>query len=82
MDFSEIINNIVSFAKTSPIIAIPIGLLIIFLIWRNPKFFLKVTIFVLIIAVVFYMIMSMASSGKSKKEDLIHGRERLMENTP
>lgn len=75
MDFTAIINDltglIASFAKTQPLIALAVLLILAYLIYRKPLFFFSVLILGLVLAGVLYLILSMSTPGISKKEKLI-----------
>lgn len=81
MDFSEAINSIVSFYGNNPIIAIFIALVLIFLIWRKPKFFFSVLFLALLLFGVIYLIINTATFGKEQKEKLFHKEEKQIEQT-
>ncbi len=72
---TELINDVVglfsSFAKSSPVIFYGGLAIIAFLIYRRPKFFLITFTILLLIAGVVYIIMDMASSGMTKKRQMI-----------
>lgn len=81
MDISEIINSIISFAKDNPIVAVAAALLLVFLIYLRPKLFLSLLFLALFLGGIFYLIMSMASSGVSHKGKLIEkGQRQIQEN--
>lgn len=71
MDISEIMNSIAVFAKDNPIVAVAAALLLVFLIYLRPKLFLSLLFLALFLGGIFYLIMSMASSGVSQKGKLI-----------
>lgn len=79
MDISEIINSIISFAKDNPIVAVAAALLLIFLIYLRPKLFLSLLFLALFLGGIFYLIMSMASSGVSQKGKLIDKGQRQIQ---
>jgi len=81
MDFSEAINSIVSFYGNNPIIAILIALVLIFLIWRKPKFFFSVLFIALLLLGIIHLIISTAGSGKAQKENLLQKEEKQIERT-
>jgi len=68
-------DAIVSFAQNHVIIVILIVLGLIFLMVRNPKLFFSLLALGLILAGLFYLIMSMAGSGAEKKSKLIEEKE-------
>ena len=71
MDFSQLIDKAISFASGNPIIAVAIALVCVFLVYRDPKFFIKLIVLVLILAGIFYTIMNLASTGTSQKGKLL-----------
>ena len=80
MDFTAIINDLTGrisdFAQAKPLIALAILLILAYLIYRKPLFFISVFILGLILAGVLYLILSMSAPGVSQKEKLIQkGRE-------
>jgi ABC-type proline/glycine betaine transport system permease subunit len=83
MNFIDVINaltaQIVSFAQSDPVIALVAVIIIAFLIYRKPLFFLAIFCLILILAGVLYVIMDASGSGVSRKERMIH-REAVPEN--
>jgi ABC-type multidrug transport system permease subunit len=75
MDFSGfipgLVGGVVSFAQSNTIIAIIIALILLYLIYRRPKLFLGLLSLVVIVALLFYMIANLASSGSERKKRLI-----------
>jgi Ca2+/Na+ antiporter len=73
---ANIINDIsgfvASFARSNPTVFFGVLAILVFLVYRRPKFFLAVLFLGLLLAGVVYIIMEAASSGVSKKERLIH----------
>lgn len=80
MDFSDILDSIITFFTGNPIIAVVTVLVLIFFIWRNPKFSLFILLLILILAGALYFILNVASTGSSKKEKLIHEQNRQLED--
>ena len=64
-------DGIISFAQSNTIIAIIIALILLYLMYRRPKLFFGLLSLVLIVALVFYMIASLAGSGSERKKKLI-----------
>jgi len=56
MDFSAIIDSIMSFFKTHLLITIAAGILLIFLLYRKPKLFFTIFFIGLLLAGIFYLI--------------------------
>jgi len=71
VSFSETANSILSFSKDNPIIAIVIGLILLFLLFRKPKLFFGLLFLGAILALVWYFIADVSSKGKSGKEEMI-----------
>lgn len=71
MDIHQIINDIIVFYQNAPFVAIAIAIVVIFLLFRYTKLFLKFFLLGLLLLVVFYLISNLASSGVSQKEKLI-----------
>ena len=71
MKSSGIINSIISFSMDNPIIAVVVGLLLLFLLIRKTKLFLVLFCLALILAASLYFIMDIASVGKVGKGKII-----------
>jgi len=72
MSFGKIINSIISYYQANPIIAIAVGIIIVFLLWRKPKLFFLTLLISLLLAGVLYLIMDISTTGVSQKEKLLH----------
>lgn len=79
MDLHGIIEQVVSFGHNNPIIAIIIGLVFFFLLYRKPKVTLFLLVLVLISAVIYSLIMDTSSSAKIEKNRLINQSEKSMD---
>jgi multisubunit Na+/H+ antiporter MnhC subunit len=75
MDFSRFTDGIVSFAQNNPIIAILLAVGVLFFIYRKPKLFLGLLGLGLLLAGLFYLIMSISGQGSEKKKALTHEKE-------
>jgi hypothetical protein len=75
MDFSGLVDSLVSFAHGHPLTAIGLALCYLFLIYRRPKLFLGVLLLGVFLVGVYSMITNMASSGSQQKERLIFQQE-------
>jgi len=65
-------GSIVSFIQNNTVIAIVIAVGLLFLIYRKPKLFFGILFLGLFLAVLFYLITSMAGSGsKAKKRQIL-----------
>lgn len=80
MDLSDITKSISSVATGNPVVAVIIGIIILIIMFRKPKLFFGLLGLGLILAFIWYMIMSMASSGLSQKDKLLHKQEKQLEN--
>ena len=69
-------EGIVSFAQNNPIIVIVLVLGLLFFMYRKPKLFFSLLGLGLLLAGLFYLIMSMAGSGSEKKRALTHEEEQ------
>ncbi len=69
-------DGIISFIQNNTVVAIGIGVILIFLISRKPKLLLGMLFLGLFLAVVFYLITSMAGSGSKQKKRLLLDEER------
>lgn len=71
MKSSGIINSIISFSMDNPIIAVAVGLFLLFLLIRKTKIFLVLFCLALLLAAALYLIMDVASVGKAGKGKII-----------
>jgi hypothetical protein len=82
VDFSGFMDGIVSFAQNHTVIVIVLALGLLFFIYRKSKLLFTLLFLGLFLAGVFYMIISMASSGSEQKKRLMHEEEKQSDNTP
>jgi len=68
-------NGIVSFVQNNPIIAVVLAAGVLFFIYRKPKLFFSLLGLGLLVAGLFYLIMSISSQGSEKKKALTHEKE-------
>lgn len=68
---SEWIDGILSFAQSHTLIAILIGLILLYLLCRRPKLFFGLTSLFLILVFLFYLIANLATSGSERKKRLV-----------
>ena len=80
MDFSGLVNGIVSFAQSNTIITIVIAFGLLIFLYRRPKLFLGILFFVCFMAALFYMIATMAGSGSEHKRKLIGEEEKQFDS--
>ena len=71
MYFEDLIDRVTAFAQANPLIATIAGIVLVFAIYRRPKFFLIMLFFTLLLAGAFYFIMSLSSAGVAKKKNLL-----------
>ena len=71
-----VMNEVVMYLRENPYIAGALGLLFLFLLFTKPKLFFSVVILVGILAGVFYLISSLASTGASQKEKMFYKEEQ------
>ncbi|MDA8078915.1 MAG: hypothetical protein M0Z79_08260 [Nitrospiraceae bacterium] len=71
MDISEYINIAARFYHSQPLVVLGCGLFLLFLIYRQPRFFLGVFLLALFLAAVAYVIFDAASSSTSLKKNLL-----------
>ena len=76
--FMDIITSLIG---NNTIIAIAIAVVLFFLIYRKPKLFLGILFFGLFLAVLYYLIMSMAGSGSKQKKSLLTQEENQSDTT-
>ena len=76
VDFSNFMEDIVTFAQNNPIIAIVLAVGVLFFIYRKPKLFFGLLGLGLLLAGLFYLIMSISGQGSEKKKALTHEEER------
>ena len=65
-----------SFIHSNIVIAIAIAVILFFLIYRKPKLFLGILFLGFFLAVLYYLIMSMAGSGSKQKRSLLTEEEK------
>lgn len=76
--FTEIIDSIIALIRDNLVIAVAAGLAALFIAYKFFKFFFKVIIVLGILGLVLYLILSMASTGTSRKQ-MLH-QKSLPEN--
>jgi cbb3-type cytochrome oxidase subunit 3 len=82
MDFSSYMDSIVTFAQTHTVIAIIIALGLLIFLYRKPKLFSGLLFLGLFLAVVFYMIMSVAGTSSEQKKRMIYKEEKQTDSNP
>ena len=81
MDFSAIIDSVVSFSKANMFIAGAGGVLLVFLLYRKPKLFFTIFFISLLLAGIFYLISNVSSIGGSHKGKMIDKKMYPVEQT-
>lgn len=76
MDFSEIIDRIISFAQNNTVIAIVVALGLLYFLYRKPKLFLVLLLLGLFLYGLYTMVMSMGGSGAAQKKKMIQQEEK------
>jgi Ca2+/Na+ antiporter len=71
MDFSIIIDNIVTLLRDNPLIVIALTVLLIIMLFRKPKLFLIISFITLILAAALYVISVVSYTGATEKKELI-----------
>ncbi len=75
MDFTTILKDLISqvsvFAQGNPFMALAILLILAYLIYRKPLFFISIFILGLVLISVLYLILSISTPGRAEKEKLI-----------
>jgi Ca2+/Na+ antiporter len=69
-------DSIISFIQNNTVIAIAIAVILLFLIYRKPKLFFGILFLGLFLALLYYLIMSLAGSGSKQERKLMHEGER------
>lgn len=76
MDFSAIMDSIISFAQNNTVIAIILSLGLLYFLYRKPKLFFILLFLGLFLAGLYYMVTSMGGSGSAQKKRLIQQEEK------
>ena len=72
MDFSEIIDSILTSLIDNPLITITIAILLVIMLFRKPKIVFMIFFVTLLLSVILYVISIVSSTGVSQKKELIH----------
>jgi hypothetical protein len=76
VDFSGLMDGIISFAQNNTVIAIILALGLLYFLYRKPKLFFIVLFLGLFLAGLYYMVTSMGGSGSAQKKRLIQQEEK------
>jgi Ca2+/Na+ antiporter len=71
MDFSVILDGIVTFLRDNPLIVIALTFLLIIMLFRKTKLFFIISFITLILAAALYVISVVSSTGVTEKKELI-----------
>ena len=82
MDFSSYMDSIVTFAQSHTVIAIILALGLLIFMYRKPKLFFGLLFLGLFLAVVFYMITSVAGTSSEQKKRMIYKEEKQTDSNP
>ncbi len=72
MDFSLIIDSIVTFLKNNLSIVVAMTFILIILLFRKPKLFFMICFITLLLGSVLYVISDVSSTGVAEKQELIY----------
>lgn len=72
MDFSEIIDSILTSLIDNPLITITIAILLVIMLFRKPKIVFMIFFVTLFLGVILYVISIVSSAGVYQKKELIH----------
>ncbi|MEO0250105.1 MAG: hypothetical protein ABIN58_11400 [candidate division WOR-3 bacterium] len=76
MDFSGIIDTIISFAQNNTVIAIVVALGLLYFLYRKPKLFLALLLLGVILYGLYSMVMNLGGSGAAQKKKMIQQEEK------
>lgn len=80
MDFSGVMESIVSLAQNYKVIVIILALGLLFLMYRKPKLFFGILLIGLFLAGLYYLITTMAGSGSEQKKRMLPEEEKQLDN--
>ena len=75
MSFYSVMSGILSFFQDNIIIAIALGLILLYLLYKSPKLFFIVLFIALFLSGIYYVISDVASIGGHQKEKMIQERD-------
>ena len=76
MGFSEYMDSLGSFAQNHTLIAVLFALCLLFFIYKKPKLFFGMFFIGLFLAVLFYMITSIAGPGAEQKRRMLREEDK------
>jgi galactitol-specific phosphotransferase system IIC component len=80
VDFSGVMDSIVSLAQNYKVIVIILALGLLFFMYRKPKLFFGILLLGLFLAGLYYMITTMAGSGSEQKKRMIPEEGKQFDN--
>ncbi|HXX58977.1 MAG TPA: hypothetical protein VEI96_13335 [Thermodesulfovibrionales bacterium] len=72
MDVSGYMGVVIGFYQAHPLVTVAIALVLAYLLYRRPKFFLSILLLAVILAVMAHFILKAGSSGVSVEEKAIN----------
>jgi len=78
--FSQFMDTILSFAQNHTVIVIVLALVLLYFMYRKPKVFFGILLLGVLLAGLFYLIMSIAGSGSEEKKRLFHEEKQVDTN--
>jgi Ca2+/Na+ antiporter len=72
MDFSEIIDSVLTSLIDNLLITITIVIVLVIMLFRKPKIVFMIFSITLLLGVILYVISIVSSAGVSQKKELIH----------
>jgi hypothetical protein len=72
MDFSLIIDSVVTSLKNNLSIVVVMAFILIILLFRKPKLFFMICLITLLLGSILYVISDVSSTGISQKQELIY----------
>jgi hypothetical protein len=76
MDFSGLMNSIISFAQNNMVITIIVALGLLYFLYRKPKLFFVLLFLGLFLVGLYFTVMKMAGSGAAQKKRIIQQEEK------
>lgn len=77
ISFEEIYTAILNFFHTNPYVTIALALVLIYLLFRKPKFVLVLLLIMAVLTAVFYVITQISSESVITKKEMIKEKELL-----
>lgn len=77
ISFEEIYNTILNFFHTNLYVTIALALVLLYLLFRKPKFVLVLFLIMTVLTAVFYLITQISSESVITKKEMIKEKELL-----